>query len=940
MDMFATDEAVAALESALLGLQKCDRLPVLVALAWHLRQRDTRRALELASEAEELLAVADLVLSDRHRTSARLCLVAAEAKWLFAELDQAKRLAHSALDLFGEINDRIGCADCHWLMSAIAADSGSPRQRRAEMELAVADARLANDKLRANLAEVAMAITEIYHDARAAESKWRDYFGSQDSSRDIALVPWDSEFWGALAYQTADFERAIKCRKPACVSALATGQVRRAILCATNIGATFTSLNDPRTALEWMKRGLEIARPTGWPSSIGLCQLQTAETLRHLGQWDGAQEQLDEALNTLRPLANSRTYAIALHYLGDLQLDRGNFAAALLTFRRLEERASTLCHPDLHSIALRGQAHALSSTDKPEDALVAAENALNIAKQCDDAASIVAALFVLAEIYSTHASLLGSDHDVSRLAIQYLHEALDIAAAISGFVIPKKLFDALARTHASVGEYETAYKFALEANLARERIHSQEAANRAISMQIRETERAQEEAAFLRQIAAKEAERAESLHLANSTLEKLGIICQEITGHLDIAAVIEVLGRQVRELLDTTCFAIYLLSPDGQTLSSVYDVEDGKPLPASSLSILHPTSYSAQCVRERREVVINLASAEISPNHLPGTIPTLSMLFAPLLIGERVIGLMTIQSPVEQAYSSRERLIFRTLSAYGAIAIDNSVAYRKLEDTTQALQETQRQLSEKNQQIQQVNKALEEISLTDPLTGLNNRRFLLKQMDQDAALAIRHREKQSHFSPPVQIDTDLLFLLVDVDHFKRVNDVHGHAAGDMLLVQISKRLREVVRTSDYLVRWGGEEFLVVARASDPSEGVALAERIVDAMARREFVINDELRLKKTCSVGFAAFPFFRTHPKLISWSQALEIADMGLRKAKDSGRNSWFGAIGQNCMDVDGCFQRLTNDFAGSLIRGEVREYHGGAVTAQVNALKSADSLV
>ena len=97
--------------------------------------------------------------------------------------------------------------------------------------------------------------------------------------------------------------------------------------------------------------------------------------------------------------------------------------------------------------------------------------------------------------------------------------------------------------------------------------------------------------------------------------------------------------------------------------------------------------------------------------------------------------------------------------------------------------------------------------------------------------------------------------MVDLDHFKDVNDRHGHAAGDAVLVQMQERLREVFRESDYLVRWGGEEFLVLARATRRDEARVVAERIRRAVADREFLLPDGERLRKTCSIGFACFPF-------------------------------------------------------------------------------------
>jgi len=182
--------------------------------------------------------------------------------------------------------------------------------------------------------------------------------------------------------------------------------------------------------------------------------------------------------------------------------------------------------------------------------------------------------------------------------------------------------------------------------------------------------------------------------------------------------------------------------------------------------------------------------------------------------------------------------------------------------------------------------ALEQASLTDPLTGLRNRRFLQEHLGLDVAQALRRYGGGS--DAPIA-EADLLFFLVDIDHFKQVNDARGHAAGDAVLVQMRERLASVFRETDYLVRWGGEEFLVVARASSRSAAADLAERLRAAVASRPFVLDDGQPLTKTCSIGYAALPFFTGDPSAVPWEEVVDIADTGLYMAKRNGRNAWVG---------------------------------------------------
>ena len=179
--------------------------------------------------------------------------------------------------------------------------------------------------------------------------------------------------------------------------------------------------------------------------------------------------------------------------------------------------------------------------------------------------------------------------------------------------------------------------------------------------------------------------------------------------------------------------------------------------------------------------------------------------------------------------------------------------------------ELERKVSERTAELHKMSVALEEksrvlelSSVTDPLTGLYNRRFLTSHIDTEIAASLRRATEPITAGSAAPVDTDNVFLLIDVDHFKRVNDQHGHAAGDEVLVQFGQRLRTLMRETDFLVRWGGEEFLAVARNTDRARAEELAERIRQVVAQTPFVLDDGRTLAVTCSVGFASTPFVRS----------------------------------------------------------------------------------
>jgi diguanylate cyclase (GGDEF)-like protein len=138
---------------------------------------------------------------------------------------------------------------------------------------------------------------------------------------------------------------------------------------------------------------------------------------------------------------------------------------------------------------------------------------------------------------------------------------------------------------------------------------------------------------------------------------------------------------------------------------------------------------------------------------------------------------------------------------------------------------------------------------------------------------------------------DLVFIMVDVDFFKQVNDLYGHPAGDRLLQLVAQRLSTVVRKSDVLVRWGGEEFLIMSRSTDTSGTPAFCSRVLEIMASAPFDLGHGISVRKTCSVGWAAYPWCRTAYEAICAEESIALADAALYRAKAMGRNQGVGVV-------------------------------------------------
>ncbi len=161
---------------------------------------------------------------------------------------------------------------------------------------------------------------------------------------------------------------------------------------------------------------------------------------------------------------------------------------------------------------------------------------------------------------------------------------------------------------------------------------------------------------------------------------------------------------------------------------------------------------------------------------------------------------------------------------------------------------------------------MQTFKVQDPLTEALNRRAFLAELDKEVGYARRHREPLS-------------LLMFDVDHFKLVNDTHGHAAGDRVLKSIAERVREVKRKEDVFGRFGGEEFTLLLRGTDAEGAFLLGERVRRAVETLESPV-DGVSLSCTISVGVATLGPDADGPKAL-----LELADKRLYGAKRKGRN-------------------------------------------------------
>jgi diguanylate cyclase (GGDEF)-like protein len=219
----------------------------------------------------------------------------------------------------------------------------------------------------------------------------------------------------------------------------------------------------------------------------------------------------------------------------------------------------------------------------------------------------------------------------------------------------------------------------------------------------------------------------------------------------------------------------------------------------------------------------------------------------------------------ELANRELEQRVWWSLAGLFALSfIVVAVLYRKLRST--------------NELLAQKNSELAIQSTRDPLTGLYNRRYFQNSISAEDARPERRRREDDH--------TVRALLLIDIDHFKEINDRFGHALGDAALVAVAERLRQTLRESDMIVRWGGEEFLVLATTN--TNGVEdLATRILHTLSAEPITLEGKI-IRTTASIGYVPVPL-PPGDVAVPWDKAIGLVDMALYMAKVNGRNRAYG---------------------------------------------------
>jgi diguanylate cyclase (GGDEF)-like protein len=412
------------------------------------------------------------------------------------------------------------------------------------------------------------------------------------------------------------------------------------------------------------------------------------------------------------------------------------------------------------------------------------------------------------------------------LAVRLLEAALDGADRLGAGILRVQSCRRLAAHFESRGDFQTAYGYSercrkLEQELSR--------VTNALLIAGFEEEKSRREAQLYREQYAQ--------------MLAIGEIGRLITSSLELGRIIDTIHSNLHRLMPVDALLIGLHDPVGDCLRFRSNLADGLPLPEYSLGVAEP-NLATRCFRSQEPILINNLAAEYERYPTDELVqswqfPMAGLLFAPLQHGVRTIGVLGVQCRRAGVYNAHHLNTLVALASYVAIALENASLYEQLRV----------------------------LANEDNLTGFLNRRSFAEVAEEELRRAIRYGET-------------VTFMMVDLDHFKNVNDSWGHAAGDLVLQAAARLIRGNLRDSDAVCRWGGEEFALMLPHTDLEGGRLLAERIRSALAALDIDLGNGRANRVTASFGVAQRQVDEN-----SYESAIRRADRALYQAKHAGRD-------------------------------------------------------
>lgn len=345
----------------------------------------------------------------------------------------------------------------------------------------------------------------------------------------------------------------------------------------------------------------------------------------------------------------------------------------------------------------------------------------------------------------------------------------------------------------------------------------------------------------------READQYKSLYDKTELLSTIG---QKIISNLNIKSIIDLIEEEINKLIEADYFGVAVYNNDKDEAEYYFAGDELQFRETVNFKESGGSTFGAYCIKNKKDIIIGnsykeykryIDSEPIEFDEARGKSKynMVSIIYTPMIINDKVVGIMTVQSKEENAYDQSDLHTLKILANYTAIAIENAISYKKISD----------------------------IATYDNLT-----RFLTKFeiIRLGEIIFDKYKASNSKFS----------VTMIDIDNFKTVNDKYGHVFGDKTLSLVAEIISGCIRNTDYIGRYGGDEFLLICPGLGEPEAADVAERIRAAVENEIFDLGDGILLSVTISLGVHEYSSTDK-----SFTDVIKKADKNLYCAKDNNRN-------------------------------------------------------
>lgn len=326
--------------------------------------------------------------------------------------------------------------------------------------------------------------------------------------------------------------------------------------------------------------------------------------------------------------------------------------------------------------------------------------------------------------------------------------------------------------------------------------------------------------------------------------ELLSSIGQKVISNLNINSIIEIIHREINKLFNCNCFGVAVY--ESEKNEALYQlINENSVIREITFNIEDDMSFISYCIKNKKDIIISNAEVEYDKYEIANSKCVSicknqkSMIFTPMIIKDKVVGLMSVLSNKKNAYDKNDLHTLKILANYSAIAIDNAMNYKKVEIK----------------------------AIYDQMTGFLTKYEVIRL---GQILYEKYKENKINFS----------IIMIDIDDFKIVNDTYGHYYGDKALSLISQTISKCIRASDYIGRYGGDEFLLICPGAKQKEAMEVAERIRKTVYNKSFDLGDDITVNLSLSLGVYEFSYIDE-----SFTDGMKMADKQMYSAKRNDKN-------------------------------------------------------